>query len=622
MISARWWAEIDPLVPLPVVVPLLVGALIAAFSWLLPRRVVDTVSIATSVGVAAMCAVLLSRASGGHIVYWFGGWHPKHGLAIGISFTVDAIGAGAALLVAVLVSAAMLFSAAYFRDTFEHRHSILLLVFLAALVGFALTGDLFDMFVFFELMSVAAYALTGSKIREPGPLQGALNFGVINSLGSFSLLIGIALVYARTGALNLAQIGDALAGRPADGLVVVAFSMLLIGLFVKAGVVPFHFWLADAYAVVPIPVGVLFAGVFGELGLYGVARVYWTSFDGALGAHRPGLRAVLMGFGVVTAVVGAAMCFLQQHLKRLLAFSTVSHIGLFLVGIALFTHAALAGVAVYVAGHAMAKGALFLLCGVIVYRLGKVDEDALLGQGRALGVTGVLFAVGGVALAETPPFATFTGKALIEDAGMKLGYWWMPLLFAATSAVVGGAVLRVAGRVFVGWGPDEPDRFGADLVGEEETTEDEEEHPPHRQTPALLLVPVVALLAGALALGLVPGLSGNAERSAAAFQDREAYADAVLRGRAHAEPHVEAESASTSSIVYGVASGIGAFALAGLALFRRRLFPAGFRRAVAGTVGPAVIRFRALQSGHLGDYTAWFVLGAAVIGGLLAAVTR
>ena len=567
-------------------------------------------------------AVLLSRAGGGRILYWFGGWHPRGGLALGISFTVDAMGAGAALLVAVLVTAVLVFAPVYFEDAFHHRHSILLLVFLAGMTGFALTGDLFDMFVFFELMSVAAYALTGSKIREPGPLQGAINFGVVNSLGSFAILMGIALVYSRTGALNLAQIGDALAGRGVDGLVVVSFALIAVGLFVKAGVVPFQFWLADAYAVVPIPVGVLFAAVFGELALYGFARVYWTAFDGALGADRPAMRTVLLGFGVATAVVGAAMCFLQQHLKRLLAFSTVSHIGLFLVGIALWSPSALAGTAVYVAGHAMVKGALFLLVGVIVYRLAKVDEDALLGRGRALRVTGVLFAIGGVALAEAPPFATFTGKAMIEDAGLTLGYWWMPLLFAATSAVVGAAVLRVAGRVFLGWGEDEPDRFGADLVGEEESGDDEQEHPPHHRTPVLLLAPVVVLLAGALVLGLAPNLPSKAERAAVAFEDRAAYSAAVLHGRDVETPPVEAEPITASALWYGVGSSLAAFALAAFGLFRRRWVPAGLRRRVAGVAEPVVVRFRSLQSGHVGDYTAWFVVGTAVLGGLLAVATR
>src|SRR6185503_12616223 len=140
--------------------------------------------------------------------------------------------------------------------------------------------------------------------------------------------------YGRTGALNLAQLGQSLAAGPADRLVVVAFLLLMVGFFVKAAVVPFHFWLADAYALAPIVVGVLFAGVVSELGLYAVARVYWTVFSAPL-AGVEGLSGVLLAGAVATAVVGGVMCVLQHHLARMLAYATVSHVGLTLAGFAL-----------------------------------------------------------------------------------------------------------------------------------------------------------------------------------------------------------------------------------------------------------------------------------------------
>src|SRR5205823_7842205 len=136
---------------------------------------------------------------------------------------------------------------------------------------FALTDDLFNLFVFFELMSVAAYALTGYRVEQPGVLQGALVFAVTNSIGAFVILIGIALLYGRTGALNLAQIGDALAQGRLDGLVIGALVLLTVGFLVKAGAAPFHFWLADAYAVAPAPVGALLAGVMSDLGVHAIA---------------------------------------------------------------------------------------------------------------------------------------------------------------------------------------------------------------------------------------------------------------------------------------------------------------------------------------------------------------
>src|SRR5439155_176866 len=131
------------------------------------------------------------------------------------------------------------------------------------------------------------------------------------------------------------------------------------GLFAKAGVVPFHFWLGDSYAVIPAPVGVLFLGVVTELGLWGLIRIWWPAFAGAFSSHGPDVGKVLIGVGVLTAIVGAVMAFLQQHLKRLLAFSVVAHVGLYLIGLGLLGHVALAGVAVWTASHGLIAGALF-----------------------------------------------------------------------------------------------------------------------------------------------------------------------------------------------------------------------------------------------------------------------
>src|SRR5207253_10634799 len=155
-----------------------------------------------------------------------------------------------AALAAALTTAALVFSWHYFEEV-GYLYYTLMLVFLGGLCGFALTGDLFNLFVFFELMGVAAYALTGYKVEQPGVLQGALNFAITNTIGAFLVLFGIALLYGRTGALNLAQIGEALARRPADGLMIGSFVLLTVGFLIKAGAVPFHFWLSDAYAVAP-----------------------------------------------------------------------------------------------------------------------------------------------------------------------------------------------------------------------------------------------------------------------------------------------------------------------------------------------------------------------------------
>ncbi len=343
------------------------------------------------------------------------------------------------------MTASLTFSWHYFKAAGALYHA-LMLVFLAGMVGFCLTGDLFNMFVFFELMSVAAYALTGYKIEEEKSLEGALNFAVVNSVGAFLILIGIALLYGRTGALNLAQIGRELTVRPPDGLVLVSFVVIVSGLCVKGALVPFHFWLADAHAVAPTPVCVLFSGVMVELGLYGVARIFWTIYAVPFGPHLGAVGTIFVVAGTISALVGAIMCAGQRHIKRLLAFSTISHMGMILIAMGLMTPWALGGAAIYLVGHGLIKGALFLSSGVLLHRGGSLDEHELRGFGKRLPLTGMMFALAGLGLAGLPPFGAALGKSLIEESASQSGRSWITGVLIAASALTSGAVLRVAGR--------------------------------------------------------------------------------------------------------------------------------------------------------------------------------
>src|SRR5581483_4550674 len=180
-------------------------------------------------------------------------------------------------------------------------------------------------------------------------------------------------------ALNFAQLGHVLARHGADRLVIVAFTLLVVGFLVKAAIVPFHFWLADAHAVAPAPVCVLYSGAMVELGLLAVARLYWTIFDTPFGLHHGEIKMTLVAVGLLTAIVGAVMAFLQRHLKRMLAYSTISHAGGMLVGIGVLNSKALAGTANLVLSHGLLKGGLFLVAGIVLVKLRAVDELRLRG---------------------------------------------------------------------------------------------------------------------------------------------------------------------------------------------------------------------------------------------------
>jgi multicomponent Na+:H+ antiporter subunit D len=606
---------VDQLLALVVVVPLLVAAAVTACGPLFRRgrRALDLVAVLTAASVAVLLFLIMIRTVRGDLVYWFAGFHPVHGVSIGIDFEVQPLSAGLACLAAVLVTAAMTFSWRYFDRVATYYHAIML-TFLAGIVGFCLTGDLFDLFVWFELMGVSAYALTAYRPEERGPIQGALNFAITNSVGAYLSLSGIALIYGRTGALNMAQIGASIAKHPGGRLVVVAFLLVVAGLLIKSAIVPFHFWLADAHAVAPTPLCVLLSGVMVELGLYGIARIYWSVFGQALG-HRAAISHVFLALGLLTAVTGAVFCFRERHIKRLLAFSTISHAGMFLIGIALLTPLGLAGTAVYVIGHALVKGALFLCTGIVLHRLGSVNEPWLHGRGRPLRVTGVVFTLAGLGLADLPPFATFLGKGWIE-AGVGP---WVVLVLVLCSSLAGGAVLRVAGGVFYGLGdrPAEDPQMAEAAAEETSETTGGKGH-----TPLTMIVPPAILVVAAIAIGVIGPLGPAVQAAAVRFEDQAGYIATVLHGAHVAHPVAPYASGSADvtadSVLAGLGSAVGALLLAGLGLYWRRLPLLGRYRPNAALASAA----RRFQSGVVNDYVTWIVIGLACLGGVFALAIR
>ncbi|MGW7517351.1 complex I subunit 5 family protein [Streptomyces sp. NPDC054796] len=608
------------MLPLVVALPLLGAALLVAVGRRLPRIATDALGSVFAVATALVAVRALAGVAhtSPYAVEWLGGWHPtdpesptgRSGGGVGIALVGDPVSLGLAALTSLLVVAVLVYSWRYFEEPPRRQSGsfpALILLFQAGMCGFCLTGDLFNAFVFFELMGVVAYALTGFRVEERRPLQGALAFGVVGSLGGYAMLLGIGLLYARTGELGLARIGRQLDEGQPDALVLAAFVLVTTGMLVKAAAVPFHFWLPDAHAVAPTPVCLLLSGVMVELGVYGAARVYWTVFAGPGGVPRETLTRTFLAVGVMTALLGAVMCWQQRHLKRLLAFSTVAHTGLFLVGLGVLTPEGTSGTVLYALAHAGVKAALFACAGILLDRYASVDEHQLYGRARELRLTGGLFLLGGLALCGLPPFGTSLGKAVAEEAAGHTAHW-LVALFVLVSAVTGGAVLRAGLRIFAGAGAR---ARGEEPAGSARTQgdEDPETRTRLRRIPATMLAVPAVLLAASLAIGLVPELAAFAGRAGHLFASHEIYAAAVLDGRPAPEHAVSPASPphwNLSGVLLGLLS--AGLAVAGALIGLRRGAPGGHQ-----DEGGPLPWLRRLQSGHIGDYVAWTVAGMALL---------
>jgi multicomponent Na+:H+ antiporter subunit D len=319
--------------------------------------------------------------------------------------------------------------------------------------------------------------------------------------------------------------------------------------------------------------------------------------------HHDGVKAVLLGLGLLTGALGAAMALAQHHLKRMLAFVVVSQIGLFLVGIGLLSADGLAGTAIFLVGDGFAKAALFVAVGVVQHRYGRIWERGLHGRARRLWPLGVVYGLAALTIADLPPFGSFAGKALLDDAALKEpGLRWLPAVLAAISALAAAALVRAGLRVFAGAGVPAPQ--DSRFTSEDEPEQADEQAGGAALGPGLL---AAALLLAALVWGVWPGLDHAVTAAAARFTDSAGYAAAVLGGHAAPTEGPEVHPPGATAYLYAAATLAGALALAALGVTGRTLPAAAMR---------PVNALRALHSGHAGDYVAWTATGGLALCGL------
>lgn len=524
------------LTPLPVLIPMIAAAvtLIAGRRPRLQR----SITLGALSAVTAVCAGLLYLADRhGTIALQVGGWGPTEpGMGpLGITLVVDRLSA-LMLVVSSIVLLAVVFYAIGqgIRDGDERQPvSIFLPTYLVLSAGVCnafLAGDLFNLFVGFEVLLTASFVLLtigASKER----VRAGISYVMVSMVSSLIFLFGLALVYAATGTLNMAELAVRLDDVSA-GTRTALFAVLMVAFGIKAAVFPLSTWLPDSYPTAPAPVTAVFAGLLTKVGVYAIIRAQTLLFPGGA------LNTVLMVAALLTMIIGILGAMAQSDIKRLLSFTLVSHIGYMVFGVAVSNRLGMSGAIYYVAHHIIVQTTLFLVVGLIERQAGASTLRRLGGLAAASPMLAFVFVVPALNLGGIPPFSGFIGKVALLQAGAQDGSvlaWTLVAGSVLTSLLTLYVVTRVWTKAFWRARVDAPEGELADgapiaLLEDADDVAFAERDDVGR-IPAGMLVPTLALMAVGITLTVAAGpIFAYSDRAAAEVLNRTEYISTVLGG--------------------------------------------------------------------------------------------
>ena len=339
---------------------------------------------------------------------------------LGGCFEIDALGVYMSGSIAFLGFLAGLYSFKYMeRESRLTEFYTLVLLMMSGMMGVAMAGDFFSLFIFWEMMSISSYVLVAFLKSRWGPIEAGFKYLIMSATAGAFLLLSMSFLYGMTGTLNFAQLAANLHGFTQTPWIFVLFSCLVIGFGVKSAIVPLHTWLPDAHPEAPSPISALLSGIVIETGLYGMTRVFYLLFDP--GFFQPFIAAL----AVLTMTLANIMALLQQDIKRLLAYSSIAQIGYMLVGVSTGTAYGIMGTFLHVFNHSLMKGLAFLSAGSIVHQAETRDIQSLRGVGRMMPFTSFTLFVALLGLGGVPATNGFISKFILFSSALGAG---MPLL--------------------------------------------------------------------------------------------------------------------------------------------------------------------------------------------------
>lgn len=379
--------------------------------------------------VLSLLAIRIANTHG-TVVYSVGGWKPPFGIAM----VLDSFTAFMLVTVNLVAFSIAVYSINYMEKfTSKWKFYTLFLLMVGGMNGVVITGDMFNLFVFLEIASVASYALVafGTERHE---LEAAFKYAVMSTLGSLFILLSIALLYSYTSTLNMADMAAVLAEKGPKNITLMVSVLFIMGFGLKAALVPFHAWLPDAHPSAPAPISAMLSGVLiKSLGVYTLCRIFYNVIG-----ISPTISSILMFLGALSMVIGVFLAIGQWDFKRLLAYHSISQIGYVILGIGLGTPLGILGGLFHLFNHSIFKSLLFLNSGAVEYATGTRDLQKMGGLAQRMPVTGTTSLVASMSIAGIPPFNGFWSKLLIIIAAVqaeRYGYaFWAVLASVLTLA--------------------------------------------------------------------------------------------------------------------------------------------------------------------------------------------
>jgi multicomponent Na+:H+ antiporter subunit D len=477
---------------LQVVVPLLAAPLIV-----LARRGAAAWTIATAASFASLAiavVLFLQVRDTGVISYAIGSWPPPWG----IEYRVDAVNSFVLVLIGALASVVAPYAwRSVAAEVPEDQHYLCYAMFclvLAGLLGIAITGDAFNLFVFLEISSLASYVLIALG-RDRRALFASYQYLVMGTIGATFYVIGVGLLYLMTGTLNLAdlaaRIGDVQESRP----VLAALAFVTVGVCLKLALFPLHYWLPNAYAYSPSVVAAFLAGAATKVAIYVLLRFYFSVFGEAATFVALPMREIFLVLSLAAMFLASLAAVFQDNLKHMLAYSSVGQIGYITLGISLDNQAGLTGSMLHLFNHGITKGALFLLAGCLAFRLRSVRFADLAGIGRTMPLTTAGIVAGGLSLVGVPGTAGFVTKWYLVLGALDAGWWAIAFTPVVSSLIALGYVWRFVETAYF----REPSAAAAAA----------------KEAPAILLAPALGLAAACVYFGFDTSFTVGAAARAA-----------------------------------------------------------------------------------------------------------